>query len=275
VPDFSLARRPLREHVRYFRDAAAARLEGFRACRRCRPEDPRRAARSMAALCRRIEEDPSTASLAELGRLAGLSPFHLQRVFKRAVGVSPRDYARAVRRREEPAPPRELRWSSAPSPLGRIFVARSARGICAVSFGRPDFPDARLRRDDAGLRPLLRAIVAHVAESAPLPDLPRDVKATAFEERVWRALRAIPAGETRTYGELARAIGRPGAARAVGRACGANRTALLVPCHRAVGSDGALRGYRWGTERKRALLAREAAQSSRTKRVVRGRSSPS
>ena len=107
--------------------------------------------------------------------------------------------------------------SSAPSPLGRVFVARSARGICAVSIGRRDFPDAPLRRDDAGLRPLLRAIVAHLAESAPLPDLPLDVKATAFEERVWRALRAIPAGETRSYGELARALGRPGAARAVGK----------------------------------------------------------
>jgi AraC family transcriptional regulator, regulatory protein of adaptative response / methylated-DNA-[protein]-cysteine methyltransferase len=251
------ARRPRPEHVRWFADGAAARRDGYRACKRCRPGEPDRAARAMAALCRRIEADPATASLAELARLAGLSRFHLLRAFRRVVGVTPRDYARACRRREDPARPRELRWSSAPSPLGRVYVARSERGICAVSLGRRDFPAARLRRDDAGLRPLLRAIVAHAAGSAPAPALPLDVRATAFEERVWRALRAIPAGETRSYGELARAIGRPGAARAVGRACAANRIALLIPCHRAVRADGSPGGYRWGIARKRALLARE------------------
>jgi AraC family transcriptional regulator of adaptative response/methylated-DNA-[protein]-cysteine methyltransferase len=245
------ARRPRPEHVRWFRDGAAARRGGYRACKRCRPEQPDLAARRMAALCRRIEADPSTASLAELARLAGLSRFHLLRAFRRVVGVTPRDYASSLRRREEGLP-RELRWSSAPSPLGRIFVARSARGICAVSIGRRDFPEGR--RDDAGLRPLLRAVVALAAGSAPAPDLPLDVRATAFEQRVWRALRAIPPGETRSYGELAKAIGRPGAARAVGRACAANRIALLIPCHRATRSDGSPGGYRWGVARKRALL---------------------
>jgi AraC family transcriptional regulator of adaptative response/methylated-DNA-[protein]-cysteine methyltransferase len=255
------ARRPRREHVRTFADAAAARREGYRACLRCRPGEPDRAARRIAALCRRIEADPETASLAELGRAAGLSPFHLQRTFKRRVGVSPRDYARACRRRGPTASRREIRWATAPSPLGRLLVARTERGICAVSLGPSalarDFPNARLVRDEVGLKPVLKAIVAHLTMSAPLPDLPLDVRATAFEARVWELLGRIPAGETRSYGELAREPGRPSAARAVGRACGANRVALLIPCHRAVRSDGAASGYRWGPARKRALLARE------------------
>lgn len=150
-------------------------------------------------------------------------------------------------------------------PLGRALLAATPGGICAVAFGDGDraltadlrarFPRATIRRDSRLLRRaggLLRRVFAGAA-----PDLPLDVRATAFQARVWRELQAIPAGATRTYGEIARRMGRPGSARAVGRACASNPVALLIPCHRAVGGGGALTGYRWGTERKKALLAME------------------
>ena len=151
------------------------------------------------------------------------------------------------------------------SPLGRTLLAATPAGICAVSFGNRDraltkdlrarYPRASIRRDARLLRfagDRLRRVFDGAAA-----DLPLDVRATAFQARVWRELQAIPAGATRTYGEIARRIGRPGSARAVGRACASNPVALLIPCHRAVGSDGALTGYRWGNDRKKALLERE------------------
>lgn len=150
-------------------------------------------------------------------------------------------------------------------PLGRALIAGTPAGICAVSFGERDsalaselrarFPHASIRRDARLLRRAGRLLTRIFAGAAA--DLPIDVRATAFQARVWSELQAIPAGTTRTYGEIARRIGRPGAARAVGRACASNPVALLIPCHRAVGGDGALTGYRWGTERKQALLALE------------------
>lgn len=149
-------------------------------------------------------------------------------------------------------------------PLGRALVAATPAGICAVSFGERDrelaadlrarYPRASLRRDARLLR-RVSGRLRRLFEGAA--DLPLDVRATAFQARVWRELRAIPAGSTRSYGEIARRIGRPGSARAVGRACASNPVALLIPCHRAVGRGGALTGYRWGTDRKKALLDRE------------------
>jgi len=150
-------------------------------------------------------------------------------------------------------------------PLGRALLAATPSGICAVSFGDRDrtlesdlharFPRASIRRDARLLRRAggrLRRVFSGAAA-----DLPLDVRATAFQARVWRELQAIPAGATRTYGDIARRIGRPGSARAVGRACASNPIALLIPCHRAVGGDGTLTGYRWGTERKKRLLRME------------------
>jgi AraC family transcriptional regulator of adaptative response/methylated-DNA-[protein]-cysteine methyltransferase len=150
-------------------------------------------------------------------------------------------------------------------PLGRALLAATPEGICAVSFGNSDRPlaaDLRARHPRASIRRDARLLrragggLRRVFAGADA-DLPLDVRATAFQARVWRELRAIPAGSTRSYGEIARRIGRPGSARAVGRACGSNPVALLIPCHRAVGSDGALTGYRWGTDRKKTLLAME------------------
>lgn len=153
-------------------------------------------------------------------------------------------------------------------PLGLLLVAATERGLAAVSLGDSDaaleagllaeYPSAEVRRDPGGLGRWVSQILAYLEGQRPDLDLPLDVVATAFERRVWQALRRIPYGQTRSYGAIARALGRPRAARAVARACGANRTALVVPCHRVVASDGTASGYRWGVARKRALLAREA-----------------
>ena len=165
-----------------------------------------------------------------------------------------------------------IRWSTADSPLGRMLVAATERGLCAVLFASTDgeaekelqsrFTKATLRRDDAGLGEAVRAVLSQITESATAASLPFDVRATSFQHRVWEALRAIPRGETRTYSQIAQTIGAPKAIRAVGAACGANPLAVVVPCHRAVGSDGRLHGYRWGLERKQRLLEIERGKST-------------
>lgn len=168
-----------------------------------------------------------------------------------------------------------IRYTTADSPLGRVLVAATTRGICAVSLGddddallaklREEFPQAALTRVDAGRDEWLAVVLQRVgerltgktsSESDTLP--PIDVTASAFQWRVWQALTRIPAGETRSYGEIAKAIGEPSAARAVGHACGANKLALIVPCHRVVRADGTPGGWRWGAARKQALLERES-----------------
>ncbi len=158
------------------------------------------------------------------------------------------------------------------SPLGRVLVAATDRGLCAVSLGdddaslaarlRTEFPAAELSADAPRLRALLHSVLERLNAGLPAADLPTDVRATAFRRRVWDALTRIPRGETRTYADVAREIGQPAAARAVASACAANPLAVIVPCHRVVRGDGGLGGYRWGAERKRALLEREQALSS-------------
>jgi AraC family transcriptional regulator of adaptative response/methylated-DNA-[protein]-cysteine methyltransferase len=158
-------------------------------------------------------------------------------------------------------------YSVAATPLGWLLVARTAKGICAVRLGDDpadlenglgaEYPRSRIARDDAALQPVVDHIVRSVTGKAPHLDLPLDIRATSFQRRVWEALRAIPRGEVRTYGQIAAAIGQPEAVRAVGRACGANPVALAIPCHRVIAADGGLGGYRWGVERKRQLLETE------------------
>ena len=168
-----------------------------------------------------------------------------------------------------------IRYTTARSPLGRVLVAATARGICAVTVGdddkillaelRKEFPQAELTRVDAGRDEWLAVVLEHVAaemsgsaDSDSVPKLPPiDIAATAFQWRVWQALTRIPAGETRSYADIARAIGEPKAARAVGHACGSNKLAFIVPCHRVVRADGSPGGWRWGVARKQALLKRE------------------
>lgn len=291
------SRRPLRRNVRFFDSPASARREGYRACKRCGPNG------RVAELCAYLERAEERVTLPDLARRAGLSPAHLQRVFTRATGVSPRAYARACRlarfrtglrrggvldalsdagfgstsrahgalgmtprayRREGAG--EEILYASAPSPLGRLLVAATSRGLCAVSLGggvaalRREFPRARLRRDEGALRAALDALLAHLDGRLPRLDLPTDARATAFQARVWEELRSLPYGSTTTYAELARRLGNPRATRAVARAVASNRLALLVPCHRVVRSDGSLGGFRWGTSRKRRLLEREASR---------------
>jgi len=310
------ARRPLRERAVFFDGPAAALSAGFRPCLRCRPTGSVRTQLDVVAeVCRLIEDaEPGAGpTLEELGRQVGWSPFHLQRTFRRIVGVSPRQYAeskRVERLRERlrdgdpvttalyeagwgssaafyasapahlgmsPSAYRNgasgtvIRYTIVGSPIGRVLVARTERGICSIDLGdddarltaqlRHEFGAARLERDDDGLRPWAEAVRANIAGTQPHLDLPLDIRASAFQRRVWEALQAIPYGETRTYGQVAAAIGSPGAARAVGRACATNPVAIVVPCHRVVASGGQLGGYASGVERKRWLLDHEAETS--------------
>jgi AraC family transcriptional regulator of adaptative response/methylated-DNA-[protein]-cysteine methyltransferase len=271
--------------------------------------------------CRFIEAKVAEGerfTLAELGAHCGLSPWHLQRQFRRVMGVSPHDYAdqhRLARFRGElqqgegvaaatygagygsssrvyeradgligmtPATyarggkGAEIAYGTAASPLGRLLAAATARGICFVGFGDNDamlerelkanFPAAdSIRRDDRELGAALDMLLAHLAGKEPHVDLPLDIRATAFQRRVWQELQRIPLGETRSYGQIARSLGNPGASRAVGRACATNPVPLIVPCHRAQGQNGGLTGYRWGIKRKAALLERESETVSRKK----------
>jgi AraC family transcriptional regulator of adaptative response/methylated-DNA-[protein]-cysteine methyltransferase len=157
-----------------------------------------------------------------------------------------------------------------PSSLGTVLVARSAQGVCAILLGDdPDllrrdlqrrFPDAALRAADQELDGTASAVVALIeAPAARRLDVELDLRGTTFQRRVWHALREIPAGSTATYSEIAERIGAPGSARAVAVACAANPLAVAVPCHRVIRNDGGLSGYRWGVERKKALLEREVA----------------
>lgn len=264
--------------------------------------------------CRYIESRREVGGgvvrLSDLGAHCGMSPWHLQRLFKQVMGVTPRQYADAhrVRRLKDglqqgdsvagatfeagygsssriyeraaaelgmtPATYRkgglgaEIGFATAPSPLGRLLAAATTKGVCFVGIGedegrleaelRREFPKAAaVRRDDGRLGAAITAILAYLEGAAPHIDLPVDIRATAFQRRVWEELRRIPYGETRSYAEIAQAVGAPAAVRAVGRACATNPVALIVPCHRVVRGDGSLSGYRWGLARKRALLERE------------------
>lgn len=265
----------------------------------------------VCAFLREQPDEPPT--LAVLGDRVGLSPAHLQRVFKRVVGVSPRQYADSCRlarlktglkagdsvttalfaagygsssRLYEKAgaqlgmTPGEyqkggahatIRYSIARCPLGRVILAMTERGVCGVALGgtdaeleefvRTEFPAAKLTRDDKSLAEWVGELLQELAGKAHR-DLPLDVRATAFQRRVWEELRKIPRGETRTYQQVAEAIGAPTAARAVARACATNPASLVIPCHRVVGTDGKLRGYRWGLQRKQKLLETERGSSA-------------
>jgi AraC family transcriptional regulator of adaptative response/methylated-DNA-[protein]-cysteine methyltransferase len=270
--------------------------------------------------CRFIDSfDERLPTLAHVAEHVGLSPSHFQKLFKRMVGLSPRQYAesrrvsrvKALLRDGEdvasamygagygsssrlyeaadatfgmtPATYRkggagaEIHYAFADCLLGRTLVAATARGVCFVAFDDRDdalldeladeFPAADLTPDDGRLSAWVKEVVRRVDGRAPNNSLPLDVQATAFQWRVWRALTEIPAGETRTYSQIAANLGKPTAQRAVGRACATNPVSILVPCHRAVREDGGLAGYRWGLERKETLIEREAATAKPKKRA--------
>ena len=170
------------------------------------------------------------------------------------------------------------------SSLGLVAVASSTRGICSITLGdaasalagdlERRFPDAQLTRDDAKLRRELAKVAAFIDDPARGLDVPLDPGGTEFQRRVWRALREIPVGETVSYAEIARRIDAPTSFRAVAQACGANRIALAIPCHRVVRGDGGISGYRWGVSRKRALLEKEVGKRAPIERPITGRASP-
>lgn len=307
------ARRAKRENVRFHADAAAAERAGFRACKRCRPNEAplrERHAAMVEELCRFIEASDEPPTLDELAKRAGLGVFHLHRVFKAVTGITPKAYAsaqRVTRVREALASERSvteavfragygasatfydtaqdrlgmtpkafrsggcghaIRFAIGECSLGSILVAATERGVSAIFLGDdPEalchelerlFPRAELVGGDGEFETLVANAVGLVENPRHASPLPLDVRGTAFQERVWRALSTIPAGTTTTYSELARSLGSPSSVRAVARACAANRIAVAIPCHRVVRTDGDPAGYRWGIERKRALLAREA-----------------
>jgi AraC family transcriptional regulator, regulatory protein of adaptative response / methylated-DNA-[protein]-cysteine methyltransferase len=190
------------------------------------------------------------------------------RVYERAdaqLGMTPATYARG-------GAGAAIAYAVVPSPLGRLLVAATARGICRIGLGddaatleadlAAEFPAARIRKDRTGLEGFVAAIVAHLEGREPDLDLPLDIWATAFQRRVWLELQRIPYGKTRSYADVARRIGQPTATRAVAQACATNPAALVIPCHRVIREDGEIGGYRWGSERKRVLIAREAGKSN-------------
>ena len=307
------SRRARPENVEFHASTAAAKGAGFRACKRCKPDQSSlaaRQARQVAALCRLIENAETVTPLADLASHVGLSPYHVHRMFKAVTGLTPKAYAaahRAARVRAEltkrgsvtsaiygagynssgrfyersnqmlgltPTKYRtggadmEIRFAIGECSLGTILVAATARGVCAILMGddadalaqdlERRFPRATMIGADADFEQLVAKVVGTIETPRLGMDLPLDVRGTAFQQRVWTALCAIPVGTTASYTEIAGAIGAPKSVRAVAAACAANALAVAIPCHRVVRTDGGLSGYRWGVERKRALLDREA-----------------
>ena len=310
------ARRPRREQVVFFRLPETAERAGFRSCKRCHPRNTA-AADPQVELVRRaclfIENHIDThPTLENLSEYTGVSPYHLQRVFKRIAGISPRQYADAIRLEQfktgvkrgatvsgamydagygsssrlyeraqsrlgmTPADYRrggkelKIMYAIVACPLGRLLVAGTVKGICAVRLGDSDetleadlvneFSAAEVIRNDTRLSGWVKELLSHLEGKQPHLDLPLDVQATAFQWSVWQKLCEIPYGSTRSYSEVARAMGRPSATRAVARACATNPVALVIPCHRVVREDKSLGGYRWGIERKKALLKQESSR---------------
>jgi AraC family transcriptional regulator of adaptative response/methylated-DNA-[protein]-cysteine methyltransferase len=310
------SRRPLRESVEFFPTADRALAAGYRACKRCQPDGEHPQQKLVNLACDFIDRNlDTTLTLDELGRVLGLSPFHAQRLFRRALGVTPRQYQQSRRMErfrtevrtqssvtqaiydsgfnsnsrfyekstaEIGMTPTAYRSSGqgmrivygiADSPLGKLLVAATASGICAIALGnleseleddlRARFTLAEITRDDAGLGETLHHLLSQLTEHPLAADLPLDIRATAFQRRVWAALQAIPRGETRSYAQVAVEIGQPKAVRAVARACASNPVAVVIPCHRVIGTSGKLTGYRWGVERKQKLLQLEKAAAAK------------
>jgi AraC family transcriptional regulator, regulatory protein of adaptative response / methylated-DNA-[protein]-cysteine methyltransferase len=313
------SRRPKRQNVEFYFGADAAERAGYRACRRCKPTNLNfgSAEGELARrVCQHISQNlEGTLSLEVLSAQLQVSPFHLQRTFKKVMGISPRQYAEARRlavlkgalrfgvpvteaiyqagygsssrvyeRSDErlgmtPQTYRKggegmlIRYVIAESALGKLLVAGTERGISAVCLGDSEaklkralfgeYPKAKFEADSSRLRPWVQAILQELRGELPSVELPLDLQATAFQWRVWEELRRIPRGSTRSYTEVARAIGKPRAVRAVARACATNPACLVIPCHRVVREDGEMGGYRWGIKRKERLLEREKSAAGR------------
>jgi AraC family transcriptional regulator of adaptative response/methylated-DNA-[protein]-cysteine methyltransferase len=313
------SRRPRRDRVAFFSVPQAAEQAGFRACLRCRPNqlrltDPQ--VELVKRVCSYLQTDSSDATkLTHLAQQFGVSPFHLQRIFKSVMGITPRQYVAAHRFGSFKARVRagdtvtnamydsgfnsssrlyenaadelgmtpatysrggrgaNISYTIVDSILGRLMVAVTERGICSVRMGDSDvelerqldaeFPEASITRADGLLSDVVAEVLDRLSDRQPADTLPLDVRATAFQRQVWEHLKGIPYGETRSYSEVAQALGKPGAVRAIGRACATNPVAVVIPCHRVVREDHSLGGYRWGLERKQQLLQLERLKKKR------------
>lgn len=299
------SRRPGRDKVEFFSDLINAFRAGYRPCKRCNPAGIAPEAHTVQTLAAHLNQNVDRpVTLLELARIARVSPFTVQRLFQRVLGVSPSQYqshkrarafrdslaksgaritdsiyeagysssSRAYSTKHLGMKPKDFRsrgrgqsigYAIGPSPLGQLLVAATEKGLCAVLMASSEkqaadelhqmFPNADLQpRPD--LAPMLEQVVSQLTEHPAALDLPLDLRATAFQMRVWQALRTIPRGQTLTYTQLAEKIGQPTAVRAVARACATNPASVVVPCHRVIGSNGSLTGYRWGIDRKNQLL---------------------
>ena len=318
------SRLPLKENVRFFDGANAAREAGFRACKRCCPDDAELCDKQRTAVesaCRLLEASPTELNLNELAASVGISPSHFHRLFRSFIGVTPKQYSvehRARRAREllngdksvteafygagfgysgrfysdsrkllgltpkqfvAGGKGERLQFAVGECSLGSILVAATARGVCWIALGdEPDlllkefqnrFHAAELVGDDLSFERVVARVVTSIEQQRPDPRLALDIRGTAFQLRVWSALNEIAPGAPVSYGELATRVGSPDAVRAVANACASNTLAVLIPCHRVVRTDGSLSGYRWGVERKAALLEREKNGAGATARISR------
>lgn len=302
------ARHPKRENVRFFAQPEQAEAAGLRACLRCMPKDVARDDAAVKAVIDAIRMAETAPTLDELGNMTSYSPTHLQRIFKREMGLSPAAYARALRSErakqalDDGASVTEaiydagygsasrfyadngkrlgmkpsawknggagvtIRWANVETSLGTMMVAATDKGVCCLSFNEGEeelsarFPKADLQSGDDAFQALVSQVTASVEKPGDSSHIPLDVQGTAFQEAVWQELQKIPLGETRSYADIATAIGKPKAVRAVGSANGANNVAVLIPCHRVVRSDGTMGGYAYGLEIKESLLKKEASQ---------------
>jgi len=322
------SRRPRPEKVEFFDSPEQARKAGYRPCRRCTPEERSLQVQKVEAARRFIDENlDTTLSLDAISRRVGLSPFHFQRMFKKIVGISPRQYQQAQRtskfksalhsdaritdaiydagygsssRAYENVPAQlgmtpsefrgngrgaQIRYTILSTVLGKLLLAATPRGLCSVRFGESDavlardlrheFSAAAIERNDRALEAIAQQVGRLLEPGSPAralragviaggvnaAQIPLDIQGTAFQQLVWNALRQIPRGKTRSYSDIAKAIGKPRAVRAVASACSSNPVAVVVPCHRVVGKNGNLAGYRWGMKRKAALLQSERAET--------------
>lgn len=308
------ARTPLQKNIRFFTSPDEAVHAGFRACKRCKPDDPHYGIAHLIELARYIlAHAEEKLPLKTLAAKQGVSPGYLQRTFKAVFGISPKAFQDAARlntlknllktgdditgaifeagygapsrfyenaARQIGMSPKAYRdggsgeiitYACRDTDLGALMMAATDKGVCFVMFGdsefslldqlQAEFPKASLSQaSDNGGEPLdawMMALDNHLSKGAPRPDIPLDLRGTAFQIKVWQFLLSIPEGDVISYSEVADAIDKPRAVRAAASACGKNRIAVLVPCHRVLRGDGGLGGYRWGLERKRTLLDTE------------------
>ncbi len=306
------ARRPLRRNVTFFRTREEAEKNGYRPCRRCRPDEISSSVALVQRAARHLgESTEEPLRVSALAATLGTTPATLRRAFLQVTGLKPRELAEALRIKRfkallrsgrsitdalyetgygsssrvyersnaqlgmTPAAYRKggqgmkIGYAIASSPLGKVLVAATERGVSAVYLGdaeskliaelREEYPRSEIAAAPDSFQQWVREIVLRIEGKEPRMELPLDLQATAFQRRVWKELQRIPRGRTRTYSQVARSLGQPQAVRAVARACATNPVSIVVPCHRVIRQDGTLAGYRWGLSRKEQLLAQERA----------------